>query len=299
MDVGAYEFLGSERTQYLTQIGNGQAGKIVLSTEIDVAAIAGTGAAAFTIDFFTSAGGRWELDLDGRIPAGEDLVSSVSARLDPGETWNVRTSGAGEIEAGYARIRGGEGIGVTGIFTRQDAPAGTILYQAGVPASEWLTEATLFVDSLGNLETGLAIVNVVNRQDFPLGQQLPIEKGSTPMGRPGEMLLRLFDQQFTLLGETILELEAGRHRAAFVSQLFPDVEQVAEMQGVLTVESLDPIALVTLRQNDAPGVEFPQEVPTLAAFPVLEGRAPEFVGPEPQGAIPIQFFFAQIGNGQA
>ena len=57
------------------------------------------------------------------------------------------------------------------------------------------------------------------------------------------MLLKLFDQQFTLLGETILELEAGQHLATFVSQLFPDV--AAEMQGVLTVGSLDPIALVT------------------------------------------------------
>ncbi len=113
------------------------------------------------------------------------------------------------------------------------------------------------------------------------------------------MLLQLFDQQFNLLGQTDLDLGAGQHRATFVSQLFPDVEQAPEMQGVLTVGSLDPIALVTLRQNDAPGVEYPQEVPTLAAFPVLQGRAPEVVGPEPQGAIPLEFFFAQIGNGQA
>ncbi len=86
VDIGAYEFMGTERTQYLTQIGNGRAGNIVLGTEIDVAAIAGAGAAAFTIDFFTPTGGRWELDLDGQLPAGENLVSSVSARLDPGET---------------------------------------------------------------------------------------------------------------------------------------------------------------------------------------------------------------------
>ncbi len=299
VDIGAYEFLGSEKIQYLTQIGNGQTGNIALTTEIGVAGIPGAGATAFTIDFFDPAGGRWELDLDGQIPAGENLVSSVSARLDPGETWHLSTSGKGEIEAGYARIRGGEDLGVTGIFTRQDVPTGTILYQAGVPASEWLTEATLFVDSLGDLETGLAIVNVSNRQDFPLGLSVRSGTESAPAGRPGAMLLQLFDQEFTLLGETTLELEAGQHRATFVSQLFPEVEQAAEMQGVLTVGSLDPIALVTLRQNDVPGVEFPREVPTLAAFPVLEGRAPELVGPEPQGAIPIQFFFAQIGNGQA
>ncbi len=297
VDVGAYEFAGLESFQYLTQIGNGQTGNIMLSTEIDVAAIPGAGAAAFTIDFFDPLGGRWGLDLNGQIPAGEDLESSVSARLDPGETWHLNTSGTGEIEAGYARIRSGAGIGVTGIFTRQDVETGTILYQAGVPASEWLNEATLFVDSLGDLETGLAIVNVADRQPFPTERRFP--EGRSPKGIPGKMLLRLFDQQFTQLGEIDLELAAGQHQAAFVSQLFPDVEQAAEMQGILQVGSLDPITLVTLRQNDAPGVEFPQEVPTLAAFPVLEGRAPEIVGPEPQGAIQIQFFFAQVGNGQA
>ncbi len=297
VDIGAYELQSLEHFQYLTQVGNGQTGNIILSTAIDVASTLEAGGAGFTIDFFDPAGGRWELDLNGPTPAGENGVSSVSARLGPGETWNLKTSGAGGIEAGYARIRSGSGIGVTGIFTRQDVSSGTILYQAGVPASQWLQEATLFVDSLGDLETGLAIVNVVGRQDFPSGQTFPA--GTVPAGRPGEMFLKLFDQEFTQLGETVLELAAGRHQAAFVSQLFPDVEQAAEMRGVLTVGSLDPIALVTLRQNDAPGVEFPAEVPTLAAFPVLEGRAPEFVGPEPQGAIPIRFFFGQIGNGQA
>ena len=296
VDIGAYELNQAEAVQYLTQVGNGQTGNIILSTQIDVAGVPGAGEAAFTIDFFDPVGGPWELDLDGQIPAGENLVSSVSARLDPGATWSLRTSGTGGIQAGYARIRGGEGVGVTGIFTRQDVPTGTILYQAGVPASEWLTEATLFVDSLGDLETGLAIVNVSDRQDFPAGLQPPIGTTAVPAGRPGEMLLKLFDQQFTLLGETILELEAGQHLATFVSQLFPDV--AAEMQGVLTVGSLDPIALVTLRQNDSPGVEFPGEVPTLAAFPVLEGKALESEGPEPQGAVPVQLFFAQIGNGQ-
>ncbi len=297
VDAGAYEFNQTETVWYLTQIGNGQAGNIVLSTQIDVAALPGGGQAAFTIDFFDPAGGRWELDVNGQITAGDSLVSSVSARLDPGETWSLSTSGSGGIEAGYARIRSGEGIGVTGIFTRQDLASGTILYQAGVPASEWLNEATLFVDSVGDLETGLAIVNVVDRQEFPSQQRFPLVQA--PAGRPGEMFLKLRDQEFNLLGETVLELGAGQHQASFVSQLFPDVEEASEMQGVLTVGSVDPIALVTLRQNDAPGVEFPDEVPTLAAFPVLESRAPEVVGPQPQGAIPIEFFFAQIGNGQA
>ena len=297
VDIGAFELQSLEHVQYLTQVGNGQTGNIILSTEIDVASTLERRHAAFTIDFFDPTGGRWELDLNGQDPAGENKVSSVSASLGPGETWNLTTSGTGAIEAGYARIRGGASIGVTGIFTRRDVPTGTILYQAGVPASEWLQEATLFVDSLGDLETGLAIVNVVDRQVFPSEQTF--RAGSSPTGLPGEMFFKLFDPEFTLLGETVLELGAGRHQAAFVSQLFPDVEQAPEMRGVLTVGSLDPIALVTLRQNDAPGVEFPQEVPTLAAFPVLEGRAPEFLGPEPQGAIPIQFFFAQIGNGQA
>ncbi len=40
------------------------------------------------------------------------------------------------------------------------------------------------------------------------------------------------------------------------------------MQGLMTIEGA-PLAAVTLRQNDDPAVAFPEDVPTLTAYPVL------------------------------
>lgn len=47
------------------------------------------------------------------------------------------------------------------------------------------------------------------------------------------------------------------------------------MEGSVTVESPLPIVAVTLRQDDDPSLEFPQEVPTLATFPVIDAGSDE------------------------
>ena len=65
-------------------------------------------------------------------------------------------------------------------------------------------------------------------------------------------------------------LQPGEHRAQFIHELFPAaVEQALEMQGVVVVSSDQPLVAVTLRQNDNPGADFPEEVPTLTTFPVI------------------------------
>jgi hypothetical protein len=47
--------------------------------------------------------------------------------------------------------------------------------------------------------------------------------------------------------------------------------QAREMEGMLVIESDQPIVAVTVRQNDDPMKEFPQEVPVLTTFPVVSG----------------------------
>ena len=64
----------------------------------------------------------------------------------------------------------------------------------------------------------------------------------------------------------------------------------------MTVESDAPVAAVTLRQNDDPAVSFPQEVPTLATFPVVPGRADDPAS-SAQGGMHSTFFFPQVGDG--
>ncbi len=86
--------------------------------------------------------------------------------------------------------------------------------------------------------------------------------------------LKLLGMAGQLLAERELELGTGQHTAQFVSQLFPEVEGIDEMRGLLEVSSPVPIVAVTLLQNDDPATAFPQDVGTLTAFPVLEETSP-------------------------
>src|SRR5690606_41446075 len=51
------------------------------------------------------------------------------------------------------------------------------------------------------------------------------------------------------------------------------VDQLQEAEGIATIASDQPLAAVTLRQNDDGAIDFPAEVPTLTTFPVISGRA--------------------------
>ncbi len=91
-----------------------------------------------------------------------------------------------------------------------------------------------------------------------------------------EITVRLYDMDTNLVYEKTLDpLEPGQHLPQFIFQMLPEVAaQASEMRGVVTVESTQPLAAVTLRQKNKVGVEFPTEVPTLTTFPVIAGFAP-------------------------
>ena len=91
-----------------------------------------------------------------------------------------------------------------------------------------------------------------------------------------QAVLRLYDESFNLIAVESLDLPSGAHQARFVFELFPEVlGPGGNFRGSLTVQSDVPLAAVTLRQNDDPALGFPDEVPTLSAFPVIPGRAGE------------------------
>ncbi|UCF36071.1 MAG: hypothetical protein JSU96_14780, partial [Acidobacteriota bacterium] len=184
--------------------------------------------------------------------------------LGEGESVSLQTPGQDRLQVGYARVFADEGVGGVVVFQRTDLTTGVTLYEAGVPASKELTEFSIFVDSLGVRDTGFAIV-------YP-----PLGEGVSPAELADATLtVRLYDKQFNLIAEkTLGPLSPGRHIARFVYELFDDLEvksQAQEMEGILTVESDQPLVAVTIRQNDHPGQEFPQEVPLLTTFPVIPG----------------------------
>jgi hypothetical protein len=153
-------------------------------------------------------------------------------------------------------------VGGVVVFQRTDLPTGISLYEAGVPASKELTKFSLFVDSLGVRDTGVAIV--YPSQD---GEDAPAQSADA------NITVRLYDQQSQLVGETNLDpLPSRHHLACYVHEMFDDLGvmyKAREMEGILVVESDQPLVAVTVRQNDDPAKDFPQEVPILTTFPVM------------------------------
>jgi hypothetical protein len=193
--------------------------------------------------------------------------SAFEFELKQGESISLATPGTGDLQVGYARVSAGEGVEGVVVFRRSDLSTGISLYEAGVPASTLLKEFSIFVDSLGVRDTGFAIV-------------YPPEEGGNPPAQvsAANVTIRLYDTQYNFIAEKTLDpLAPGSHLSRFVYEMFDDLAvkvQAQEMEGILVVKSDQPLVAVTVRQNDDPIREFPQEVPILTTFPVIPG-APE------------------------
>ena len=260
------------RRFYFPQVGDGLVANIHLQTSL---VLQNTRAVTpVELELFNSESDSLTLDLDSLGPG-----SLFGFGLNPGESVSARSSGIGDIQAGYAEILAAAGVGGTAVFSRSDAASGTLLYEAGVPATQPLTDFTLFVDSLGDRETGLAVA-------FPTAGQEVLD--------PAELTLRLYDNEFNELASTNAELLPGRHFARFITQFFSETPGIDEMQGTVTVSSTEPVVAVTLRQTDDPQRGFPEDVPILTTFPVIPARAD--LGLAGQGDTET-IFFPQIGNG--
>ena len=215
-----------------------------------------------TVEFFKSPGDPpqvqpMQLTL---VVGGIEMDPSATLRftLGQGEAFVAQSTGTVEPpQVGYAVITAtpGEGVGGTAVFTQSDPDTGILQTEAGVPASQTLTSFSLFVDSIGVKDTGLAMIN-------------------PPGGILADLNLTLYDKLFNLIATTPVPLAPGQHIARFIKDFFPDVAMKAsEMEGTVTVESAQPIAAVTLRLTDDFAKQFPDDVPILTTFPVVPGVA--------------------------
>lgn len=212
------------------------------------------------------------------------MGTAIEVPLGPGEAFSGQSSGQGDptsggLQLGYlvAKVmreststmqdESSTDVGGTAVFTRTQPANQVILYEAGVPATRTLRDFTVFLDSLGVKDTGLAIVN-------------PREDDGSPSS-PAVLTLRVWDKSFqNQLGTAQTQIADGSAIGQFIWEIFRDagatqdlIDQLQETEAVVTVESDQDLAAVTLRQNDDAAVNFPDEVPTLTAFPVIAGRA--------------------------
>ena len=143
-------------TVYFPQVGDGTVGNIRLQSNL---IFVNTGAeATLEVDFFDSSGNPLEMTL-----GDQGTASSFSLPLAAGAAISLQTPGTGEIKVGYARVTPDPSVGGTIVFARSDALMGTVLYEAGVPATLPLRTFHLFLDSILHKDTGLAMVHPAPR----------------------------------------------------------------------------------------------------------------------------------------
>jgi hypothetical protein len=190
---------------------------------------------------------------------GEGTQSAFSFQLRRGTPLILQTYGSGPAVAGYARITTGPGVDGTAVFTGSIYPAQTIIHEAAVPLTAPLEDFSIVVNTKGLFKTGLAMVSM-DSDDYSTQEE------------DNEIQMRLYDQSGTFLASKKINLATGEHTAFFVDQAFSGIAGVAEMTGLLTVESERPLAAITLRQHDHPQIPFPAIVPTMTTLPVSPRR---------------------------
>ena len=165
------------------------------------------------------------IHIDG-LPDGAVKAFSLPA----GESRFFATNGQGDLVTGSARVVSTQDIGVAAVFSLLSDGGSSLLTEAGIGASDPVTEFAIAVDTVAPFNTGVAIFN--------LGAQTTT------------LTFSLYDDQGVLLATTELQLAAQAHIAKYVSgsdQLFPGRP---DLHGRLVVRSsTTQVAALTLRQN--------------------------------------------------
>ena len=241
----------AQDVRYFPQFADGAVGLIRYQTSLNFVNTSADTEIEF--EFFDDAGKPTEVNLG----ALGGTAPSFRIPLRQGQVISVATPGEGLLTTGYVRLSAPQTVAGTVIYTGIDIQSGTVLFEAGVPAAYLRRECTVILDSVGNRNSGLALVVA------PL---------STTGKDTSVVHATLFDQEGQPVASADIELEAGQKVAKFIHELFaghPEiVEQALEMEGSLSLvsESL-PIAAVTLRQLVSLD-PFPVSVPVLTTFPV-------------------------------
>ena len=227
-----------------------------------------------TIEFFEDDGSPLELEIDGVTE------SSFPFQLNRGNMQRFVTSGAGELKSGWARIRSQQPVVVNSTFgaIRED---GTVISDVGVGESELGTEFTIFADTIGNNDTGVALTNP--HDDDPVDI---------------EMTLR--DAAGAQVAQDMLHLEPRGHTALFVHQLFPAVPGIREFEGTVVFKSMTAPAEAGPTLSGQPAGE---ALPVTFAGLTLRISGPVFtsvpmVPPPPPDADFTKLAFPQAADGE-
>jgi len=217
----------------LSHVGNGSAGGIQLRTTVLL--INNTDQATTgTVDFLLSDGNPMSVKI------GNTTASSFPFNLPPRAVSRLVTSGEGTLVAGWARVSMDQPISGSGIFHMYNA-AGSVISEAGVEAAPLKTKSRLVADTMGNANTGIALVN-------------PNADGE---GDIMSATVRLFRKTGEQVSSKSIDLEPLKHTAQFLTEIFSNVPNIGEFEGVVWIETDLPAAQMSLRQVGATTTSMP------------------------------------------
>ncbi len=194
------------------------------------------------------------------VTVGGVTDSVIPFELTDGESRRFTTSGTGGLTTGWAHVHSDQPIGGAGSFGIRDS-AGNTLTDVGVAPSSPGTEFTIFADSIGESQTGIAAANPNESEAVTLEFELNRTDGAT-----------LATRQRTLapLG----------HLGIFLFELFEGVEDIAEFEGTVVIRSVagpQPAITAALEQ---PARANPASAPDVRTFAAADSVVPSTAGQE-------------------
>ncbi len=181
------------------------------------------GSLTYTCTEGETGGSDWRLvDDPDYVPVGAESFSIPNLG-----GWSVTSNGTeADMRSGYGRIRAEAGSNTpSGIAIFGYNPGGTLISEAGVPATEAVRQGRIFAEVNGPVNTGLAIAN--------------------PNDAPATILFHFTDTEGVRFGEGSFELGAREQTARFLNETPFNSGEVES--GTFTFTSSVPIAVIALR----------------------------------------------------
>jgi hypothetical protein len=202
--------------------------------------------------------------------------------LKKGEVKRFTTSGKGETRVGWARIESNQPITGTCSFGIRDSK-GIVLTDAGVGASTLGPEFTIFVDTLGSGNTGVATVNPDGNQSL-------------------QLLFELRDATGKVVSSRQETLPPRGHLARYVNELFSGTPGINEFEGSLVIRSSGSSSAASSRVSGKAqvaaaqagrfaGITLRADGDQLTSLPMVE--------PPPEGANWSKLALPQVADGVA
>jgi len=226
----------SGTTIYFPHIVNGVLGDGYYTTKIFLTHPGDTGTLNATIMFTQDAKA---LDSSG-VPVSLTFTdqngtphtgSSISImNLAPGQSVKLESSGTGAFVGGFASVVATAPISGTATFANF-TNSGKLVAEAGVPASSAVPKQTIFVDTVGGYNVGIAYAN--------------------PDGASSTVMLRLLNANGVEVATTTHPLGGINHRAAFPNELFSALpsSQFNAFTGTMQVIGSSPLSALALRYD--------------------------------------------------